>query len=245
MKTASHAGAMLGIVRDFALEALQRSNEEQVIRAQHAQAYLRLCRQAENNLYAFNTVQAVWMNRLTVELDNIREALSWALESAPVLALELASVLSRFWYLRGEQNEGYSWLGSALEKFSTTSLQDQDSLYLQAWAKFEIGYMATYVDVPNATQHLESSLAIYRHLEDPAGTGMCLSELAIQKWYRSKLREADALMQQAIPMLEESGNYRRLGSAYSNAIEIKKSLGHLAGSREVYRVIDFHQYSYR
>ena len=59
--------------------------------------------------------QALWLDRLDEENDNIRAALSWTIASGEVeLGLQLAGALVRFWSTRGLMGEGRRWLGEAL-----------------------------------------------------------------------------------------------------------------------------------
>jgi DNA-binding NarL/FixJ family response regulator len=58
---------------------------------------------------------AEWLERLEEEHDNMRAALSWALEREEVeLALRLAGVLGTFWQVHGHWSDGRKWLEAAL-----------------------------------------------------------------------------------------------------------------------------------
>ena len=55
--------------------------------------------------------QALWLERLDEENDNIRAALTWSIASGEVeLGLQLAGALVRFWSTRGLMGEGRRWL---------------------------------------------------------------------------------------------------------------------------------------
>ena len=51
----------------------------------------------------------MWLDRLEDELENIRVALEWALESDIEAQLRLASALLWFCHIRGHINEGIVW----------------------------------------------------------------------------------------------------------------------------------------
>jgi predicted ATPase/class 3 adenylate cyclase len=104
---------MLETVHEFAREKLGESAEEQEIKRAHAQYFLTLAEEAYPELKRANQLQ--WLERLEVEHDNMRAALSWALERKEVeVALRLGGALWGFWSARGYQSEGRRWLEEAL-----------------------------------------------------------------------------------------------------------------------------------
>jgi tetratricopeptide (TPR) repeat protein len=73
----------------------------------HLAYFVDLAERAEPNLRAFDMV--MWLDRLEDELENIRLALDWALESDIETQLRLASAVLYFWQIRGHKNEGIAW----------------------------------------------------------------------------------------------------------------------------------------
>src|SRR5947209_7142429 len=72
---------MLETIREYGLEALAESREMEAVQHAHALYYLALAEQAEPELAGLQ--QAAWLERLEREHDNLRVALSWALEQGP------------------------------------------------------------------------------------------------------------------------------------------------------------------
>jgi tetratricopeptide (TPR) repeat protein len=67
---------------------------------------------------------AVWLDRLEREHDNMRAALSWAIEhEEATLALRLGGALRWFWHMGGYYAEGRRWLEAALAKEGPASAQ--------------------------------------------------------------------------------------------------------------------------
>jgi predicted ATPase/DNA-binding SARP family transcriptional activator len=90
---------MLETIRDYALERLVARGDDEAVRRRHASFYLALAEEAEPAL--LGPQQREWLERLDSERDNIRAALTWALEAAKAeIGLRLASALWRFWHLR-------------------------------------------------------------------------------------------------------------------------------------------------
>ena len=71
---------MLAVVREFGLEQLEAAGELAVTRAAHAAYFLALAEEAEPHLLGAD--QAVWLDRLESDHDNLRAALGWAFEQA-------------------------------------------------------------------------------------------------------------------------------------------------------------------
>jgi non-specific serine/threonine protein kinase len=105
--------AMLETIREFGLERLAQSGEEDATRAAHAAFYLDWASRAEPHLIASGS--AIWVERLTLERPNLRLAVSWALAGGAVEpVLRLAGTILSLAYARGDPSEGQQWLEMAL-----------------------------------------------------------------------------------------------------------------------------------
>ena len=69
---------MLEPIRQYAREKLQEGGEGEEVRRRHASFFLALAEEAEPRLRGPEDME--WLERLEVEHDNLRAALSWALE---------------------------------------------------------------------------------------------------------------------------------------------------------------------
>ena len=106
---------MLETIREYAIERLSESGQLADTRTRHLERYVQLAETAEPELT--RSGQALWLERLTEENDNIRAALAWSFESGQVeLGLRLAGALVRFWSIRGLMSEGRRWLTEALAR---------------------------------------------------------------------------------------------------------------------------------
>jgi predicted ATPase len=96
---------MLETIREYALERLAASGEEEATRRAHAEYYLWFGERALP--YLATTGREAWMDRLGEEHDNLREALRWAVQQGrEAFALRLMAVLGPFWELRGYFGDG-------------------------------------------------------------------------------------------------------------------------------------------
>jgi predicted ATPase/DNA-binding SARP family transcriptional activator len=84
-------------------------------RNRHLQFIISLAEEAEDELELVN--QVVWLDRLEIEIDNIRSAIDWAMASAQIiLALRLVGALRRFWVIRGHDAEGLERIKAVLDR---------------------------------------------------------------------------------------------------------------------------------
>jgi tetratricopeptide (TPR) repeat protein len=136
--------SMLQTIREYASEKLEESGEAEAIGRAHAEFFLALAEEAEPQLQGPKEVE--WLERLEVEHDNMRAALSWTRERGEVeLSLRLAAALWPFWEARGYYGEGRTWLEDALEK------KGRASVAVRANALKAVGWIAhAQIDVDRA-----------------------------------------------------------------------------------------------
>lgn len=108
---------MLETIREFAASCFKSEEEAEAIQQKLLAYYLSLVQRAEPELTGKD--QAVWLDRLEIELDNIRAVLDFGLreDANPEIkesAAMLAGTLWYFWYSRGLLQEGSEWCRRAL-----------------------------------------------------------------------------------------------------------------------------------
>jgi predicted ATPase/class 3 adenylate cyclase len=107
--------SMLETIHEFAQVKLEESGEAEAVRRAHAEYFLALAEEAEPMLWGAD--DATWLDRLKQDHDNMRAALSWAIEQEEAtLALRVSGALRWFWYMEGYYGEGRRWLEAALGK---------------------------------------------------------------------------------------------------------------------------------
>jgi predicted ATPase/DNA-binding CsgD family transcriptional regulator len=182
---------MLETVREYALERLQGSNEEDLVRQAHAAHFLVVAERVEDQFQGPD--HGVWLGRLEAEHANTRAALDYLAAAGDREAeLRLARALWVGWYYRGPLHEGIGRLEEALGRARNVepSLRSRAHNFaaLLNWA---------FGDSDRALDHAKIGLA----LAQEAGNLECA---AYALYFRSlvlawDLRDWDA----AIPLAEE------------------------------------------
>jgi non-specific serine/threonine protein kinase len=196
---------MLETIREYALERLVGSGERDEIHRRHAEHYLVLAEAAEPELRGQH--QALWLERLSREHDNLRGALGWALDRGDAeLALRLSGPLWRFWEIR-HPSEGQRWLERALADSAGVAAA------VRAKALNAAGNLAMrrFDDEQAAALHT-ACLALRRELGDQRGVAASLSNLGVVLWHQGKPAAARTLYEESLAA------WRELGDAWSVAV---------------------------
>ncbi|HUG88342.1 MAG TPA: adenylate/guanylate cyclase domain-containing protein [Actinomycetota bacterium] len=159
---------MLHTIREYAREVLDDSDEAEEIGTRHAGYVLRRVEEAVPNL--FGPDRARWLDALAAEHDNLRAALTWALEGGDLeLGLRLGGRAWRFWQMRAHLREGREWLGRLLAHPGAL-----DHPGPRADALEGLGGILYWMGDPQAAVVYEECLTLRRELGDLAGIGEAL-----------------------------------------------------------------------
>jgi predicted ATPase/class 3 adenylate cyclase len=171
----SHAGlrvAMLETIRQYALEQLEASGEAPDLRRRHAEFFLQVAERQAVSPSGHDQQQ--WFDTLDRDLDNLRAAIRWAIDSGEVeKGLRLTASLSRFWLFRNHVKEGRRHLEQLLALPTPAESRAARAAALGSGAdlaSFQGDYGAS---APMA----EQALALYRELGDDAGIAQQLSSI--------------------------------------------------------------------
>ena len=191
---------MLETVREYAAAQLAESAEAEEMRRRHAHYYLALAERAEPELTGRR--QVLWLDRLEAELNNLRVALTWALDSGEVeVGLRLAGALYRFWDHHSHFTEGRRWLEAGLAWGAELPAD------VRAKALHVAGVLALEQGAyDQAEASLRDSLALFRGLGDLYGAAFALYSLGTIALYRGEHERATASLTEALELLREVGD---------------------------------------
>jgi predicted ATPase len=166
---------MLETIREYCLERLRDSGEEQTTRRSHAAYCLVLAEEGNPE-----TERAGWLARCDIEHDNFSAALDWLAQSCEVAwSFRLCVALFRFWEMREHLAEGRARMESLLRMVGSGFARERANVLV---------YLSTFAtvqrDFPAATDFVEESLSIYQELGDQWGIAVAMNARAIIAWDR-------------------------------------------------------------
>jgi predicted ATPase/DNA-binding SARP family transcriptional activator len=222
---------LLETVRQYAIEKLIESGEEENIRTRHLNCFLQFSEQAEPALRG--PTQIMWMSRLKDERDNIRTALNWAVKTNVEAGLFLSGRLTMFWENLDVQ-EGSRWLERFTQKPASEIYPLARACALYTLARL-LGMHRRVVDGRVMAQKCldlyricgdksgeVDALLLLADIEDPSRAGefcqqgLTLARLINDKWrtalalYSSGYGQSDRFfyVEEALGLFQEVGDFR-------------------------------------
>ena len=98
----------LDTIHQYALDRLLETGGDANLRDRHLAYFIQLTEEAEPHLRSWGTVE--WLNRIELEMGNLRQAIEWALSGSVEQGLRLAIALKWFWHIHNHRLEGIQWL---------------------------------------------------------------------------------------------------------------------------------------
>jgi hypothetical protein len=152
--------------------------------------------------------QASWLDRLDAERDNLRAAITWAVEHHDVeTALHLGVAMWRFWQQRGHLQEGLSSMARILELPGA-----DEPTVLRVRALEALGGLQYWgADLPGADVSYRSQLELARSIGDVRGEADALFNLGHTQFLAERDNEAaDGLAEEAERLYRQLGDERSL-----------------------------------
>ncbi|MBV9707935.1 MAG: hypothetical protein JO125_11075 [Chloroflexi bacterium] len=190
-----HRFTMLETVRKYALECLQNSDEEEMIRQAHAEHYLALAKTIE--LQVMGGVLPRWIEN---EFENLRAAFDWFLSSQDIeRALAMIGALWAFWS-HNPTAECHCWLRRALEccQHNVTKVQTDTRaqvLYTAAMLEYHRGNWA------QADIFASEAMQLFRATDNIRGTAKVLITQGIGALLRGQYAIANAVADESTRLL--------------------------------------------
>src|SRR5215211_2626477 len=219
---------MLETVHEFAREKLGQSPEAEEIKRIHAQYFLILAEEADPELRGPDQLE--WLERLEAEHDNMRAALSWALERKEAeVALRLGGALWWYWSTRGYDGEGRRWLEGAL------AMDGRGSPEVRAMALAGAGALAVgQGDLDRAEEACQEGLELLANEASEAKLRLLVGSgfMALE---REEHGQATQLFEESLALSREMGDTWWLASTLLSLALVAHSGGDSERATELYK----------
>ena len=200
---------MLETIREFGLEQLRASGEQEGTERRHSTYFLEMGIEAREMIDGRD--QAHWLELLASDYDNFRSVLDRSIERGDAeTALLLGVSLWGFWAQRGYLRQGRRTLEQALR---IPVLVDAT---LRGRAIYCLGLLALDLsDLPAASAYLSESLAIWRKIKDPGRVAATSAGLGLVALYTGAHRKAVERFHEALTIWAELDDSLGIASAQS------------------------------
>jgi predicted ATPase/class 3 adenylate cyclase len=203
---------MLETIREYASEKLNESGAAEEVRERHARYFRALALEAEPKLRG--PEQAVCLERLETEIDNLRAALSWFDSvGATDAVLEVATGLLRFWDIRGHWSEARLWLEPTPAWASVPSGLHSDALKHAAASAVRAG------DYERARTYADQALALRPERSDLRRHG-ALDVLAQVAIAQGDPERALVVLNEGLVVAREAGDAWRTSLGLTNLADV-------------------------
>ncbi|MBI5030658.1 MAG: tetratricopeptide repeat protein [Chloroflexi bacterium] len=220
---------MLETMREYARAKLAAVGELERAQQWHAEYYLKFAQEFLSS-WRQGGDQARWLHRVQRELNNLRAALAWSIESSArvVIAQEFAIALNSFWHARGYLTEARRWLQQILALDATPSKARATMLACASdFAKFQGDYASARI-------FEEEGLAICQALGDQAGIHYSLEGLGMLAGMQGDYARAAELLEQVLEYRRQTNDRVRLNTALNNLALATRRLGNLERAQQLY-----------
>jgi non-specific serine/threonine protein kinase len=215
--------AMLETVRELASELLERQGEARgEVSRRHAVRFLALAEEARS--FARGPREREWLDRLDLELDNIRAALRYCIDRPdPLLGLTLAEALEPLWVRDFHHREGLRWFEELFE-LGNDDVPDAiraGALGVAARLSVELG------DPARAKVWYRQSLKLARHSGDDLRTAWALHGLGHVALGEGKLAEARRRFEESLELFVSLGEDAPAGGRLTYLATVARAQGDL------------------
>jgi predicted ATPase/DNA-binding CsgD family transcriptional regulator len=190
---------MLETIREYALECLQNSDEEETIRQAYAEHYLALAKTIE--LKVMGGEPPRWIEWIESEFENLRAAFGWFLSSRDAeRALAMIGALWAFWS-RNPTAESHRWVRQALEccQQSVTKVQTDTKAQAMHTAAMLEYYRGNWAQ---ADMLADESLQLFRAAGNTHGTARILIIQGIGALLQGQYAVANAVADESVRVLQ-------------------------------------------
>jgi len=197
----------LETIRQYAEEKLLSCNEAEAARTRLADWCVGLSEEAQEGIESADHRR--WCDRLDLELENLRAALTWLAgqPGADDRLLHLAGLLGRFWRDREHTQEGIEWLETAMRRVQPGAPPTADRVRVLSW----LGMFHAYgVDEPRARAILEQAALDARAVGNPRLRSQVMRHLGLVCFASDEHQRAGQILEEALEASRMAGRKREI-----------------------------------
>ncbi len=191
---------MLETIRQYATERLTDAGESDAVHRRHLVFYLQMADESGPKL--LQAEQSIVLDRLELEIDNLRTAVDWAQEHQVIAALRLVSSIPRFWFIRAHHKEGLERLRTILSipEAKEPSLARLNALNAYLFMLWPEGQLAGFQPV------IDEALALGAMLGDRWNTAYALLWQGVSRTASADNTLARSSLEQSLGIFSELGD---------------------------------------
>jgi predicted ATPase/DNA-binding SARP family transcriptional activator len=189
---------MLETIREYVYEKLETEGELETVQERYLAYFIAYAEEAERN--AVGDKNVLWFRRLNKEIDNVRAAVDWSIETERASeALRLVGALIFFRFQAGSPSGWQERLDKVL-----LMPGGQGKTPERAKALYGIGMLYwSDVNPVDKTSELQEALAIGKHLGDKFIIANALCNLGLFASFRNNLEQARSYLEQGLEIFSE------------------------------------------
>ncbi len=217
---------LLETPRAYAREKLEAAGETAVLEHRHAQYFCDYFERAPDDWLHLS--DAAWRTAYAHECDNVRAALDWAFgpNGDHNLGIGLAAASGPLWLEMALHAEGRRRIDTAIAHISANTAEI-DQARLHVW----LGIMLTTPAPAEAAASLESSISLYRRLQNTIWRGFSLAQKGAAMTLMGHFDAALPVFSEAQALLQQSDANRALARYYETFAHFKVGVGEKANAR--------------
>ena len=230
---------LLETIRAYALHKLVDGGEYDAARERHVDFYVSFAERATAGLEGPDLL--AWLARVDAEIDNVRTALGWSIDSAgPDRGARLVGLLTLYWFARSDLAIGRARLEATLDSARGDGLDRVHALGALCVICYRAGDMA------EGARYGDEAIAIGRRLGDAATLGRalhwrgwvrCWGEADLQGAW-SDFEEAAALLRHTDDHLFQALNLALFAWSYADTSEASRARALLNEGLAITEVVD-------
>ncbi len=199
---------LLETIREYAREKLEEDGAAAQVRNKHLEYFVGLAEKAKANAFGAESVK--YFKRLDQELDNIRAAMDWTIQTHQAIQVfRLATALNFFWaagfyFIGSNRSSVGEWERNLIKALSLPEGLNRSAE--RAKALNALGFLPWSDQSPvNPRHEIDQALSIGRELGDTAIVAQALCNLGLIENVQGNYAHARSLLQQGLELLRELG----------------------------------------